>query len=323
MQPRHVTSFQDAILEGRWADSLELLPSLASDADTLKQVTPAPLAAVAGNSVCDTPCALQARFWILRQKYVEALEQENVPLALHTLRVELAPLQVNTPEVRMLAGAALSRKWGLHHREEQAFRGCVDTHSSSRLLAQGPYQPVLSTPQAASVLVSVTGKLCCRPAAAVTRQQGAGGRGLVASAAHHPADAGRLPAAPAAAQPHGAGRPPGAALGAGTRRTGVWTGRPHLCSSPVSSCHLLLCVALHGDIWTAAAHVPRDSLARPGSQAQLRMCTQIQACPYYNVPPTSLSLLSNYQAGMEQLPTQPAQVSQPLLLLVQPDTALC
>lgn len=49
-------------------------------------------------------CASQARFWILRQKYVEALEREDVQQALHTLRLELAPLQVNAPEVRMLAG---------------------------------------------------------------------------------------------------------------------------------------------------------------------------------------------------------------------------
>ena len=47
---------------------------------------------------------MQARFCILRQKYIEALEQGDVQMALHTLRAELAPLQVNSAEVRMLSG---------------------------------------------------------------------------------------------------------------------------------------------------------------------------------------------------------------------------
>ena len=38
MQPRHVSSFQNALHEGRWAESLELLPGLAPDMDTQQQV---------------------------------------------------------------------------------------------------------------------------------------------------------------------------------------------------------------------------------------------------------------------------------------------
>lgn len=52
-------------------------------------------------------CGAQARFCILRQKYIEAWEQGDLQMALHTLRSELAPLQINAAEVRMLSGKFL------------------------------------------------------------------------------------------------------------------------------------------------------------------------------------------------------------------------
>ena len=52
-------------------------------------------------------CHAQARFCVLRQKYIEAWEQGDVQMALHTLRAELAPLQINAAEVRMLSGRSL------------------------------------------------------------------------------------------------------------------------------------------------------------------------------------------------------------------------
>lgn len=38
------------------------------------------------------------------------------------------------------------------------------------------------------------------------------------------------------------------------------------------------------------------------------LCSQISRCTYHNTAPQSLSLLHDYQAGIEQLPTQLAQV---------------
>lgn len=82
MQPTHVTAFQEAILGGQWAQAQQLLPQLSSDSATLAQ----------------------AQFWVLRQKYIEALDAGDMAAALHTLRTELAPLHVNQPELRALAG---------------------------------------------------------------------------------------------------------------------------------------------------------------------------------------------------------------------------
>ena len=59
-------------------------------------------------------CHVQARFCILRQKYIEAWEQGDVQMALHTLRAELAPLQINAAEVRMLSGRSLNSKMCSH-----------------------------------------------------------------------------------------------------------------------------------------------------------------------------------------------------------------
>lgn len=40
------------------------------------------------------------------------------------------------------------------------------------------------------------------------------------------------------------------------------------------------------------------------------LCTlQVARCPYHNTQHFRISLFSNYQAGIEQLPTQPHQVS--------------
>lgn len=84
MQPSHVTAFQDAILRGDWAHALQLLPQLSPDPPTLAQ----------------------AKFWVLRQKYIEAVDAGDTATALSTLRSELAPLHVNQAELRNLSGIA-------------------------------------------------------------------------------------------------------------------------------------------------------------------------------------------------------------------------
>ncbi|EIE21969.1 WD40 repeat-like protein [Coccomyxa subellipsoidea C-169] len=85
MQPVTVTQFQDHIFNGRWDAALALLPRLTYDPTV----------------------ALQARFLIIQQKYVEAVEAGHMSLALRTLRKELTPLKINEPQLRKLAGCLL------------------------------------------------------------------------------------------------------------------------------------------------------------------------------------------------------------------------
>ena len=82
MQPAHVTAFQDAILGGSWAQALHILPQLSPDPHALAQ----------------------AKFLVLRQKYIEEIDAGSTVAALHTLRSELAPLHVQQAELRVLAG---------------------------------------------------------------------------------------------------------------------------------------------------------------------------------------------------------------------------
>ena len=55
--------------------------------------------------VTDWLCMLQARFLIMQQKYIEAIERGDMTGALRCLRKELAPLKINEPQLRKLAGA--------------------------------------------------------------------------------------------------------------------------------------------------------------------------------------------------------------------------
>ena len=50
-------------------------------------------------------CVAQARFLIMQQKYIEAIERGDMTGALRCLRKELAPLKINEPQLRKLAGA--------------------------------------------------------------------------------------------------------------------------------------------------------------------------------------------------------------------------
>lgn len=48
--------------------------------------------------------SLQARFLIIKQKYIEAVESGSMSAALQILRKELAPLKTNELQLRKLAG---------------------------------------------------------------------------------------------------------------------------------------------------------------------------------------------------------------------------
>lgn len=128
MQPVTVTQFQDHIFHGRWDAALALLPRLTYDPNVALQagvslvtywvIAPTALHSHSGHccracSACvlymqcgdaGIQCSLQARFLIIQQKYVEAVEAGHMSAALRTLRKELAPLKINEPQLRKLAG---------------------------------------------------------------------------------------------------------------------------------------------------------------------------------------------------------------------------
>ncbi len=60
MQPELANTFQDKVLSGDWGAAMELLPQLISNPDTLRA----------------------ARFLVLKQKYIEALEAQDLQAAL-------------------------------------------------------------------------------------------------------------------------------------------------------------------------------------------------------------------------------------------------
>ncbi|KAL5529369.1 hypothetical protein ACEPAG_5354 [Sanghuangporus baumii] len=82
MEAPGVSQFRSCILNGRWADAESSLPSLGvNDEESLRV----------------------SRFLISQQKYLELLELQSVNAALHVLRNELAPLNVDVDELHSLS----------------------------------------------------------------------------------------------------------------------------------------------------------------------------------------------------------------------------
>lgn len=75
MQPEAATLFRDALLNGEWDSAVAVLPRISSSASAL----------------------MQARFNILRQKYIELLQEGNAAGALVCLRKELQPAGEGNP----------------------------------------------------------------------------------------------------------------------------------------------------------------------------------------------------------------------------------
>jgi hypothetical protein len=121
MQPPSASALRDAVMDGRWEVALELLPKLTSNEDTLKDArcvpsllaphgagyAPAILASEAwpGHlSGVELRCLVALRFLVLQQKYLEALERQDLATALTCLRLEMAPLGVHEAQLHHLAG---------------------------------------------------------------------------------------------------------------------------------------------------------------------------------------------------------------------------
>ncbi|KAL5490152.1 hypothetical protein ACEPAI_4985 [Sanghuangporus weigelae] len=82
MEAPGVSQFRSYVLNGRWADAESSLPSLGvNDEESLRV----------------------SRFLISQQKYLELLELQSVNAALHVLRNELAPLNVDVDELHTLS----------------------------------------------------------------------------------------------------------------------------------------------------------------------------------------------------------------------------
>eukprot|EP00243_Klebsormidium_subtile_P002915 TRINITY_DN15944_c0_g1_i1.p1 TRINITY_DN15944_c0_g1~~TRINITY_DN15944_c0_g1_i1.p1 ORF type:complete len:606 (-),score=172.76 TRINITY_DN15944_c0_g1_i1:173-1990(-) len=82
LQSDAVNRLQDGVLVGRWEECVTLLRELRLDNQDVYK---------------------NAKFLILQQKFLEALEEGSTGLALKVLRNELAPLKVNTPQLHRLA----------------------------------------------------------------------------------------------------------------------------------------------------------------------------------------------------------------------------
>jgi hypothetical protein len=96
-----VTQFRQYILDGMWLKAEEALDHLnvVDEDDLLVRATPLLL------DMCLTlPNPLQdAKFLIKQQKYLELLEAKKTTAALHVLRNELAPLNVDSDHLHTLS----------------------------------------------------------------------------------------------------------------------------------------------------------------------------------------------------------------------------
>ncbi|THH10834.1 hypothetical protein EW145_g1054 [Phellinidium pouzarii] len=96
MESPEVTHFRKCVLEGRWVDADSCLSTLGvSNGENLRE----------------------ARFLISQQKYLELLEVQSVNAALHVLRNELAPLNIDVDELHSLSSLIMcSNADDLKHR---------------------------------------------------------------------------------------------------------------------------------------------------------------------------------------------------------------
>ncbi|KAK9828799.1 hypothetical protein WJX72_002132 [[Myrmecia] bisecta] len=127
MQPDSVTHFQHHVMQGRWDTALSLLADLTDDRSVLRQ----------------------ARFLILQQKYLEAIQAGDLSLALQCLRKEVAPLRAKDTDLHSLAGCLLRQPEDaanpLIHDEWRMFEQHTRAHLLQELQARLP--PSLMLPE--------------------------------------------------------------------------------------------------------------------------------------------------------------------------------
>ncbi|GLT87167.1 hypothetical protein SLE2022_052650 [Rubroshorea leprosula] len=82
-----VNLFKQQVMDGKWDDSIATLQLIG---------------------LSDERIVKSASFLILEQKFLDLLKMENVSAALHTLRSEIVPLQINISQVHELAANVIS-----------------------------------------------------------------------------------------------------------------------------------------------------------------------------------------------------------------------
>ncbi|KAG2424366.1 hypothetical protein HXX76_014575 [Chlamydomonas incerta] len=250
MQPPHASRFQAAVLGGRWEEAAALLPSLTPHAEVVRE----------------------ARFLILQQKYLEALEAQDLATALTVLRGEMAPLGLPAAAaVAPGAGAAVAGAGG----------------AAAALAAGG----------AAAGGDGGGGGSANGAGAAGTANGVEAGEGAAAAAANGAAGAGLGVGVVHEQQLHHLAAlllcP--AAGDAAARASWLGGGRAHRA-------HLLSLLQAR---LPANLMIPEGRLEVLVEQA---LEAQISRCPYHNAPEGRLSLFADFQAGVECLPTATVQV---------------
>ncbi|PNW80208.1 hypothetical protein CHLRE_08g382515v5 [Chlamydomonas reinhardtii] len=252
MQPPAASRFQAAVLGGRWEEAAALLPGLTPAAEVVRE----------------------ARFLILQQKYLEALEAQDLTTALTVLRCEMAALAAGGG-----GGGGGSENGAAGGGAANGVAAAGEPGAAAAAAGGG------EGPAAAGAAAAVNGVAAGAAGAGPQQQQQQAALGAVGQAVVHEQQLHHL-AALLLCPASGDAAARAAWLGGGRAH------RPHLLS--------LLQARLPPHLM-----IPEGRLEVLVEQA---LEAQIQRCPYHNAPEGRLSLLADFRAGVECLPTTTVQV---------------
>lgn len=118
-EPAEVRAFRHAVTEGSWDRAVKLLGDLTFSGEVAHK---------------------KAKFLVLTEKYLEALAKGNTTKAVKCLRMELAPLQVDTVQLHKLANAVMCQD----EEDLQKVMGWVGPENGSRQNLLNHLQEVVS-----------------------------------------------------------------------------------------------------------------------------------------------------------------------------------